>query len=290
MQAHPIILGSANVGELERNPPDTTASGLTQKLLGWGVVPILIIVAFIRYNPRTVVRLRERVMGDAGRRKQLPLPAKSLRPRPRGYDRVATARDDSPSPPRDSAIPQCKQPKPSKPAQKAEAAQRLRPVPRDRDRGRGAPEAKEQAPSAARGQPPAAPEHNMAERTRATDARTVQSHPVAHVDEPQAYEHIAPFHSNGLVPGMKIRVHGLQRAMEHNGKQGVLIAPIITAEHGSRWNIRMESGELLALRQQNLEPCAESPSLQSMADALDRAGETNKAALLRSMIPEEDDP
>ena len=61
-------------------------------------------------------------------------------------------------------------------------------------------------------------------------------------------------------------------------------------EHGSRWNIRMESGELLALRQQNLEPCAESPSLQSMADALDRAGETNKAALLRSMIPEEDDP
>ncbi len=120
----------------------------------------------------------------------------------------------------------------------------------------------------------------MAEPRALVESRAAREGPVereAPLDSSPAVE---------LTPGMQVRVKGLERARQHNDKEGVLITPIITAEHGSRWNIRMLSGELLALKPENLEPCASAPSVQAMVDALERAGEHDKAALLRSMIPD----
>ena len=91
-----------------------------------------------------------------------------------------------------------------------------------------------------------------------------------------------------LRPGMQVRIVGLQNAREHNGKGGVLIAPVATPS-GTRWNLRLESGELLALKPTNLETSGVSPSMQKMIEALERAGELDKAAMLRSVLPDAPD-
>ena len=90
-----------------------------------------------------------------------------------------------------------------------------------------------------------------------------------------------------FTPGMHVRIVGLQSAREHNGKEGVLIAPVATAS-GTRWNLRLKSGELLALKPSNLEALESGPSMQKMIDALERAGEIDKAAMLRSVLPDAD--
>ena len=87
--------------------------------------------------------------------------------------------------------------------------------------------------------------------------------------------------------GMQVRVVGLRNATQHNGNEGVLIAPMPkTTQHGDRWNIRMLTGELLALKEGNMEPCETTPSVVAMIEALERAGEYDKAALLRSVLPD----
>ena len=88
-----------------------------------------------------------------------------------------------------------------------------------------------------------------------------------------------------LTPGMQVRVVGLRNAREHNGKEGVLISPVVK-ENTKRWNLRLLTGELLALKPDNLQVCGGGPSMQAMIMALERAGEYDKAAMLRSVIPE----
>ena len=68
----------------------------------------------------------------------------------------------------------------------------------------------------------------------------------------------------------------------------MLIAPVATPS-GTRWNLRLESGELLALKPTNLETSGVSPSMQKMIEALERAGELDKAAMLRSVLPDAPD-
>ena len=260
IQAHPIILGSSAVGGPRDGPGKAaSASDLTMKLAAAGLA-ILLILAILRYNPHLAESIQGRITGrPPGRRPKLPLPVKALRPRPKGYDRVdtmPTVRDDSTSPPHDRSVPESEKPMARKPAARAAIA---------------AAERKQ----ASRRKPPTA-----AERAPTRQRAPAQSAPVEQQagGSPQGIK---------LAPGVQVRVVGLQKAKQHNGKEGVLIAPIITAEHGSRWNIRMLTGELLALRPQNLEACGSAPSVQSMVDALERAGEHTKAALLRGMIPED---
>ena len=78
----------------------------------------------------------------------------------------------------------------------------------------------------------------------------------------------------------------MQNAKHHNGTEGVLISTVSSAEHGYRWNVRMVTGELLALKVQNLQPVATTPSIVAMVEALERAGEFDKASLLRSVLPD----
>ena len=84
---------------------------------------------------------------------------------------------------------------------------------------------------------------------------------------------------------MQVRVHGLQNAKQHNGKEGVLISSCVK-DHVTRWNLRLLTGELLALKPENLEECGGAPSMQAMIQALERAGELDKAAMLRAVMPE----
>ena len=88
-----------------------------------------------------------------------------------------------------------------------------------------------------------------------------------------------------LTPGMQVRVSGLRNAREHNGKEGVLIS-CVTKEGVKRWNLRLLTGELLALKPENLEKCSAGPSMHAMVQALERAGEHDKAAMLRSVLPD----
>ena len=85
---------------------------------------------------------------------------------------------------------------------------------------------------------------------------------------------------------MQVRVVDLVNAPQHNGNEAVLIAPMRSSEHGDRWNLRMLSGELLALKPENLQPSKAAPSVSKMIEALERAGEHDKAALLRSVLPD----
>ena len=88
---------------------------------------------------------------------------------------------------------------------------------------------------------------------------------------------------------MQVRVHGLQGAREHNGKEGVLIAPVATQANGIRWNLRLLTGELLALKPENLQRCGgrAAPSILAMVEALERAGEHEKADMLRTVMPDD---
>lgn len=83
---------------------------------------------------------------------------------------------------------------------------------------------------------------------------------------------------------MQVKVTGLRNAREHNGKEGVLISSCVK-DRVKRWNLRLLSGELLALKPENLEVCGAAPSMRAMVQALERAGEHEKAMMLRSVIP-----
>ena len=65
-------------------------------------------------------------------------------------------------------------------------------------------------------------------------------------------------------------------------------ATVVATASGTRWNLRLKSGELLALKPSNLEALESGPSMQKMIDALERAGEIDKAAMLRSVLPDAD--
>ena len=86
---------------------------------------------------------------------------------------------------------------------------------------------------------------------------------------------------------MQVRVTGLQKAREHNGKEGVLISSVVK-DGVKRWNLRLLSGELLALKAENLEVSSghRAPSMQAMIEALERAGEHDKASMLRAVLPD----
>jgi len=86
---------------------------------------------------------------------------------------------------------------------------------------------------------------------------------------------------------MQVRVCGLRSARQHNGKEAVLISPVVK-DGVERWNVRLLSGELLALKPDNLQACRAGPSMRAMVQALERAGEHDKAAMLRSVIPEDE--
>lgn len=86
---------------------------------------------------------------------------------------------------------------------------------------------------------------------------------------------------------MQVRVTGLQNARQHNGKEGVLISAVMK-DGVKRWNLRLLSGELLALKPENLEVAGGAPSIQAMVQALERAGEHEKAAMLRGVLPDSD--
>ena len=87
---------------------------------------------------------------------------------------------------------------------------------------------------------------------------------------------------------MQVRVSGLQNARQHNGKEGVLISSVVK-DGVKRWNLRLLTGELLALKAGNLEVSGgRAPSMQAMIEALERAGEHDKAAMLRAVLPDSD--
>jgi hypothetical protein len=66
----------------------------------------------------------------------------------------------------------------------------------------------------------------------------------------------------------------------------VLISPVVK-DGVKRWNLRLLTGELLALKAENLEREGGGPSMKAMVQALERAGEHEKAAMLRSVLPDE---
>ncbi|KAL1498800.1 hypothetical protein AB1Y20_014107 [Prymnesium parvum] len=85
-----------------------------------------------------------------------------------------------------------------------------------------------------------------------------------------------------LAVGARVRLHSLRSAAHQNGKQGVLMG-----RHdgdGARLKVRLDSGEILALRPANVAVCQPPPQLAAMVAALERAGEHQKAALLRECI------
>jgi hypothetical protein len=83
---------------------------------------------------------------------------------------------------------------------------------------------------------------------------------------------------------MQVTVLGLRNARQHNGKEGVLISSGIK-DNVRRWNLRLLTGELLALKPESLRVSGGTPSMQSMVDALESAGEHDKAAMLRAILP-----
>ena len=87
-----------------------------------------------------------------------------------------------------------------------------------------------------------------------------------------------------LSPGKHVTVRRLRNACKHNGKEGVLISSGVK-DSVKRWNLRLLTGELLALKPENLHFSGGAPSMQAMVEALDGAGEHDKAAMLRSILP-----
>ena len=85
-----------------------------------------------------------------------------------------------------------------------------------------------------------------------------------------------------ISPGMKVKIHGLKSAHHHNGKDGVVIGQHEDRTTG-RYKVRTQTGEILLLKGANLQASTGRPDLQSMINALERAGEHDKAVLLRSI-------
>ena len=88
--------------------------------------------------------------------------------------------------------------------------------------------------------------------------------------------------SSELVAGTQVRVQGLVNAAHHNGKEGVIMGRQPN-DNPERHTVRLRSGEILSLREANLDVAGRRPDLQAMIGALERAGEYEKAALLRNV-------
>ena len=83
-----------------------------------------------------------------------------------------------------------------------------------------------------------------------------------------------------------MQVHGLQKAAQHNGKFGELAS---FADATGRWNVTLDDGTKLSLNPASLSADAapaESlrPDMAAMIGALERAGQYQKAALLRKSM------
>lgn len=84
--------------------------------------------------------------------------------------------------------------------------------------------------------------------------------------------------SSGMATGTRVTIHGLKSAAYQNGKGGLVLGPHDTSD---RLRVRLDTGEVLALKKANLRACDAAPQISVMIAALERAGEFEKAALLR---------
>ena len=149
--------------------------------------------------------------------------------------------------------------------------------------------------------PRSAPRHERAAPRPAqrTSKARVQNEPDEEAPRPRAQSRSATASSGRqssaraaaeppeFTPGMKVRVRGLRSASHYNGKEGVLISSSVK-DNVKRWNLRLLSGDLLALKPENMEAFEKAPSMQAMIRALERAGEHDKAAMLRAVLPDGD--
>ena len=104
------------------------------------------------------------------------------------------------------------------------------------------------------------------------------------VSAPLDFRRPAP--AGALREGARVQVHGLQKAAQHNGKFGELAS---FADATGRWNVTLDDGTKLSLKPASLTadaPPAESlrPDISAMIGALERAGQYQKAALLRKSM------
>ena len=76
-----------------------------------------------------------------------------------------------------------------------------------------------------------------------------------------------------------------QRAV--SPEMAVVIGVAADSGCGKSTFLRLLTGELLALKAENLEREGGGPSMKAMVQALERAGEHEKAAMLRSVLPDE---
>jgi hypothetical protein len=271
--ATPIILGGAQlkVGTSgmpkqadKGSEPIVSSSSVTHMMVAF-LIPFGLVMVAIRVNPK----LRERLPCGGGARHVPPGltgvrsgDLTAVRPRQRGagpvYDRIAaiepaplSADEEQPPVLSDTEVT-------PKPRPKQEPKSRTKP-------------ATDHGSKSQQSQP-------TVEAEASTPAALLETPP------PEA-AHTTP----AFTPGMQVRVHGLQGAREHNGKEGVLIAPVATQANGIRWNLRLLTGELLALKPENLQRCGgrAAPSILAMVEALERAGEHEKADMLRTVMPDD---
>ena len=104
------------------------------------------------------------------------------------------------------------------------------------------------------------------------------------VSAPLDFRRPAP--AGALREGARVQVHGLQKAAQHNGKFGELAS---FADATGRWNVTLDDGTKLSLKPASLSadaPPAESlrADMAAMIGALERAGQYQKAALLRKSM------
>ena len=255
------------------------------------LLPIILIVAIIRYNPQLVPCLASNA--SSVRRGTLPsLSMKAMpRPRPRGYDRVAVIEPTH----AEADSPRTKCSVPQRPQLDEMPAERMRPRsahthPRsvnDATPGKSSMPTDQsllhESQRRVTGRVARAPTPGASNEA----AQELQPPPKEHRRRPQPpVNEVSGKKQSIFSPGMQVRVVDLVNAPQHNGNEAVLIAPMRSSERGDRWNLRMLSGELLALKPENLQPSKAAPSVSKMIEALERAGEHDKAALLRSVLPD----
>ena len=301
----PVILGAPvihnaparNYGQPAGDGGASDATAATNVILVI-LLPLVLVTAVLRYNPGLAAHARERLgmppsiqrVVRAGRKVPAGVALGTVRPRPRGstYDPVAIE-------------PQLTDPED---AETGEPQPPTAPSARPSRCGHTAPSAaREPSPSQSESKPrrsstssPAAQHFEASdpdgeqcgERLKGTaptrQGKSRQSAAAQEVDSPQQ---AAPQTGGSApyTPGMQVRIMGLKNAREHNGKEGVLISPIETPA-GKRWNLRLLSGDLLAIKEGNMQVSGIAPSIQAMVAALERAGEHDKAAMLRSVLPD----
>ena len=248
----PVILGSSNLVQTTTPNKGPTASGLTIELAVGVLVPVLLLAAVLRCNPRLTAGIKERLFFGSGDSRRgyggRAPPVGKIRPRPQEYGRASAVEREP------LASGNCEHSR-SQPSMMGMPTSGPTALPGSCGRCARA------APSRRSERPPSAASASM---------------PTSAPVPPDVR----------LESGTQVRVTGLQNAKHHNGTEGVLISTVSSAEHGYRWNVRMVTGELLALKVQNLQPVATTPSIVAMVEALERAGEFDKASLLRSVLPD----